>query len=331
MKILGYKEKKGVLRLEPETSNDLWLLEKILKPGDIIKGRTQRSIKIQRGDQEVRTERRTITVRLCAEKVDFSEDGSEIRVNGKILEGPEEVEHGYHTFEIRVNEPVSIERQWKKFELDKIYAAKIKHPRIMICVLDDSECTIAMLTERLQFLVNMQGVSGKTYGEADKTSYFSNIIKYIEEKDFDFLIVAGPGFTKEAIAKELKEKGVTMLVDSVSHTGEAGVQEVLKRGAVERLYHNSQIHKQTILVEKFFEELARDGKIVYGAKETEIAVKMGAVEELLISDILVRENEQLLGEAEKMGGKVHIIESHHEAGKRFANFGVAGFLRYRTE
>ncbi len=332
MKILKIDEKNSSVRLQPETPDDLWLLEKILKPGDMVKGRTQRSIKIQRGDQQIRTERKTIVVKLCAEKIDFNQEGSELRINGKIIEGPEEVEHGYHTFEIRINEPVEIQRAWKKYELEKIRAARVRHPKIMMCVMDDSECTLAMLTERLEILANIRGVSGKTYGQEDKSGYFANIIEYLKEKDFDFLVVAGPGFAKEALAEKIRDNmDVKITVDSVSHAGEPGVHELLKRGVVERLHHDSQIHKQTILVEKFFELISKDSKVVYGPDNTKKAVEIGAVEELLISDGLVRENEDILESVEKMGGKVSIIESHHEAGKRFASFGIAGFLRFKTD
>lgn len=327
MKILKKDLKEGLVSVRPENLDDLWLLKKIISSGDVISGKTLRSLKIQRGDQAVKTERKQIFVKLSAEKIDFNEN--QLRVSGKIIECSEG-ERGYHAFEIMINEAVTIQREWTKYDLQRVEDAKVKHPKILICVLDYTECDFAFLTERLSYLTNIRGVSGKSYGEEGTERYFKEVCDYISEKSCDKIIVAGPGFVKDKIFEMLKERGIkNAFCDSVSNTGDNGIQEVLRRGIVGKIMKNSAITEQTMLVEEFFSRLLKGRKVVYGLAEVKKAVDMGAVEKLLISDTLVKDNDALLKVAEKFGAEIKIIDVHHEAGKRlFEIGGIAAFLRY---
>jgi protein pelota len=72
-------------------------------------------------------------------------------------------------------------------------------------------------------------------------------------------------------------------------------------------------------------------KIAYGIKETQNAMNVGAVEQLLILDSQVPNNN--MGEAmdmvENMKGDVMVISSEHEGGKQLESLGgVAAILRY---
>ena len=332
MKIIKKDVKHNIITVKPETEDDLWVLEKIVMPGDLISGKTIRGIEIERGDKREKV-KKTIFVKISAEKVEYSEN--QLRVGGKIIEGPEDVSHSYHTFEIKVGNPVTIEKEWSKYMIDELYAARKKREPILICVLDDEEASFALLTERLKQLTTIKGVTGKSLGEADKRNYYKELVKYMEDVSKRFgankIILAGPGFTKENLIKQIKDDfRKKIFVDTVAHTGETGIQEVLKRGIVDKIIKDSSISEETQLVEKFFEEISKNGPVTYGEEEVKKAVDMGAVEKLLISDTFVRRNEQLLKSTEQKGGSVKIISTEHEAGKRLENMGgIAAFLRYK--
>ena len=301
MKITEKDMKHGIVTVVPETQDDLWLLEKIIAPGDSVSGHTVRSIKILQGDREVRSEKRRIFVKLRAEKIDFS--GEQLRVGGLITESSEG-DRSHHAFEIEVNRPVTVEKDWKNYEI-----------------------------ERLETLATIHGSTGKSMGEHDSSAYYAEIISYIKGKQFHACILAGPGFTKENIMKILKEKEPELarktFTDSVSYAGDPGIQEVLRRGIVEKIVRDSAVAEQTKLVEDFFAAVSMSGKAAYGAGNTKDAIDAGAVQTLLVSDGKARECEGLMKLAEKYGGKVKIIDSHHDAGKRFLNFGgIGAFLRY---
>jgi len=329
MKIIKNELKYNRLALKPETLDDLWVLEKIISKGDIISGSTVRVIKIDRGESNTKV-RKKIFVKLSAEKIEFNEN--QLRVAGKIMESSEG-EHGYHSFEIVPDEIFTLEHEWKNYELEKIKKARVKNPKILICAIDYSEADFAMLTERLEILANIRGSTGKSYGTVDDNSYFNSLLDFIREKDCDAIIIAGPGFAKDSLIKFIKEKNPELLkkitLDSVSHTGISGIRELFSRGTIEKINQNSSMAEQTNLVEKFLLAI-KDEKASYGKKEVEKAIELGAVDTLLISEKMVRENEELLKKTEKMGGTVKIIDSHHEAGEKLYNLGGFGaILRYK--
>jgi stalled ribosome rescue protein Dom34 len=71
--------------------------------------------------------------------------------------------------------------------------------------------------------------------------------------------------------------------------------------------------------------------VTYGAAEVEDALSRGAAEKLLVSDVLVRSKngEQLLDLARKTHCDFMIINTMHEAGKKFEGIGgVAALLRF---
>lgn len=336
MRIVKLDLKHNILKLKPETSEDLYVLEKILKPGDIISGKTLRSITIRRGDQTIKGEKRWIYVKIRAETIKFNEHANELRVKGKMIEAPEDVELSYHTFEIKLGEVVEIQHEWKKYEIDKLKEMKVKRPKIVICVLDDEECDIALLNGSLRPGGKIHGTHGKRYEsdiESKRKKYFEKIAKRLEEVDCERIIIVGPGFAKEDLFKHIKEKhsevAKKIVIDSVSHTGEAGINEVFRRGIIDRVVKDSLLVKETKLIEKFFEKLAKNDLVVYGIKETKRALELGAVDTLIVSDVLIRNNESLLDLAEKTGAKIKIISTNHDAGKRFLGLGgVGGFLRF---
>lgn len=337
MRILKKDLKKGIVKLVPETIEDLYILEKILRPGDVIAGKTLRSMTIMRGDQVIKGEKKWISVRLKVENVKLSEHANELRVKGKIIEAPEDVELAYHTFEIKLGREVEIERKWKEYEIEKLKELKIKRPKIVICVLDDEECDITILNGSLKQAGKVRGVRGKRYDnniEDKRKQYFESVAKRLEEIECERIVIAGPGFAKDELAKLIKERHPELMkkivIDSVAHTGEAGINEVFRRGIVDRVVKDSLLAKETKLVEKFLERLAKDELVVYGLEETKKALEVGAVDTLLISDVMLRDNEALLELAEKIGAKIKIISSNHDAGKRFLGLGgIGGFLRFK--
>lgn len=333
MKIIKKDLRHNKLVVKPETEDDLWLLEKIIQPGDSVSGKTVRSIVVERGDKREKVKKK-IFAKIAVEKVEFT-DGI-LRAGGKIVEASEGVPHAHHSFEIEVGGLVIIEKDWHKYHLDQLAAAQKRQPKILICVLDDESADFATLTNRLRHDASIKGITGKSLGEQDKSPYYREVIRYLKEalkRGAEKIIIAGPGFTKDNIMKLVKsEKELSgkVFTDSLAHTGRTGVQEVLKRGIVDKILKDSRISDETRLVEKFFEELGKEGNVAYGREEVKKAVEMGAVETLLISDTMVRDNEEVMKKAEQMGALVKIISTEHESGKRLLSMGgFAAFLRYK--
>ncbi len=327
----SFDKKHDIGRLTPENVNDLWILSDIIKPGDIVTGKTTRSLEIRRGEERVKTKRKPVVLTIEVEKVDFSE---RLRLGGKIVEGPEDIKKGYHTIEVKPGSFITVNKTWKNWEINKIKAAAKKSEPVFICILDESEADFYILEEKVRHLLHLTGGLGKGMGESKKPEYYGKILSELKKADTKKIIIAGPGFAKEEIQKLVKEKAKDIsekiVIDSLSHTGEVGLQELLKRGIIERIATDSRIVEETNIVEKLFGEIAKEGKVVYGLKETKQALEAGAVEVLLISDVKAREFEDLLEKAEKTRTKIMIISSQHQSGEKLLGMGgIAGFLRYK--
>ncbi len=222
-----------------------------------------------------------------------------------------------------------------RYQLDKVYKAKKQQPSILIVVLDRNECDLGFLQNDLKHIEGPRRSGGKMMEGDDIKQYYGNCIKLIKNylDRVEKVVIAGPGFSKEEIQKIIKEKepeiSKKLIMENAAHTGINGIREVINRGTMERVLKNSRIGEESQLVKKFFEEISKEGEVVYGIDEVKRALEMGAVEKLIISEHIVKENEKLLEKTEKQRGEIEIISNDHEAGKRFKKFQVAGFLRFR--
>jgi len=101
MKILGKNLKQGEVKVKVETPEDSWYLSQLIDPGDILKGKTSRKIKVT---EEAEATKKLVFMALTVEKVEFSKTTHALRASGKILEGPEDVPRGsYHTFNLELH------------------------------------------------------------------------------------------------------------------------------------------------------------------------------------------------------------------------------------
>ena len=101
------------------------------------------------------------------------------------------------------------------------------------------------------------------------------------------IIVGGPGFVKDKLLDddylhhELQEKVITR--KSLDVSGEAGLSQLVEKAEDE--IEDSQVVKEKNLVNEFFDNLQKEnGKSEYGVEQVEEALKMGAVETVLVSE-----------------------------------------------
>ena len=78
--------------------------------------------------------------------------------------------------------------------------------------------------------------------------------------------------------------------------------------------------------------------IAIGFEEIENATQMGATEHLFITDTLIRGSdkskklyiEDIINNVERIGGKIHILNTNHPAGEQLNNLGsIVAVLRYK--
>ncbi len=348
MKVLMTNIKKGEVKVAVESNDDLWYLSTLIEPNDLVSGRTLRKMKL--GSAEKESVRKSVFMKIKAEKIEFSKTTNSLRVLGTIVEGPEDVSKGsHHSFSIEIGTRININKQkWLSYQIDRLKeAAQSKLPKILICVFDREESFFALMTRTgYRLLSKIKGdVAKKAVDTKPKGGFYEKIIKQLEDYDkrhkLDRIIIASPAFWKEELMKVLKNSDLKkkIIQASCSSADESAITEVLKRDETKEALKLERTSKEIKAVELLLQEISKNAKAVYGLKETKKAAELGAVETLLITDNLIQkyrqENkfeilDQIMKSVDNARGKIMIILGDHEGGKKLKGLGgIAGLLRFQ--
>lgn len=331
MKVLGENLKENFMRIKVDVEEDLWHLKFIIEPGDLIGMKSLRTS--AKGKEKI-----PVFLKLNVEKIEYNVKN--IKVLGIIKEAPEDVSKGHHSFFIEVGTVFDLQKEWKKYHLDRIKRALISEKyRFLVCLIEKEVATFSIITEiGIENLAEVEsGIQGKMFKSDRTEEEFYGDLKGLVERNregVDKIIIAGPGFEKESFSKylkhELPELAGKILVEGTSTTGTAGIQELLKMGSIEKILRKSRIFQEIKFVEKFLTELKK-GNALNKKEAIAKALDYGAVEHLLVLNEAVKENVDFMEKAEKQGGKIHIIHEDHDSGKILKNFGGLGaILRFKV-
>ena len=347
MKIVFKDLKHGELKLVAENLDDLWHLYNIIDENDLVRAVTFRTSEDIKDDKirSKKSEKKRMKLGIRISEIKFHEFSDRLRLHGTIVEGPQDL-GSFHTLNITADkmDPISIiKNRWQDYQLQRINeAVKQRNETIVVFVsLDEDNATIAVLRQSGVQVITEIGSnrSGKMFEAKDNSKeYFSEILTILKANMSEKtpLIVVGPGFTREHFVKYGREKKPELFTKTHNHStgcaGINGIHEAIKTGIVKQITSENRVVYETELVEKLLEEIKKDGLASYGEKEVINALKNGAVNRLLISDILVRtkKGEQLLNLAKQNNSDFTIINTMHESGKKFESMGgVAALLRFK--
>ncbi len=328
----GFDLKHNIGKITPENADDLEVLRKVLREGDLITAKTLRSIEIRRGEEKIKAGKRFYVLTIQLEKIGLD---NVLKLGGKIVEGPEEVERGYHTLEIEPGTFTTVIHNWKSWEIDWIKSMQVKIENILVCVLDEREADFYSLRARYIHLLHLTAESsGKMYESRREAEYLSNVLKELERKagKFNKIIIAGPGFARDNLNNLIKQRARDIINkiknDFTYQTGELGIKELLKKGLIENLVKESRISKETYLVELLLSNL-KEGKAVVGLEKVKENLINGMVDTVLVSDSKIKEYESVLDSAENLKSRIMIISSGHPSGEQLLGLGgLAALLRY---
>jgi len=345
MRLVFKDLKKGIIKLIPENMDDLWHLYNIIDKGDLVKALTFRTVE-QKGDKirAKKGEKKPMVLTIRVENVEFHDFSDRLRIHGIIEEGPQDI-GSHHTINLKAGdykEITIIKEKWAPHHLRRIDEALRSRGKndVIVISLDDEEACIAVIRNSgVQIIAEIEsGKSGKLYESEDREKeYFARIVNVVKNLEEDIpIVISGPGFTKERFASCGKEKEPEIFrrvfLCSSGNAGVNGVYEVIKSGMIDRIVSDNRVIKETRLIERFIEELAKDGAVTYGKKEVLDALNIGAVSHLLILDSIAKtkEGEDILTLARDRGANFTIINSKIEAGKKLEGFGgIVAFLRFK--
>ncbi len=357
MQVLHKDLKRGIIKLLPQTLDDIYSLSLLIRPGDIVVAKTTR--RIRRSTQDVdrpdEGRRETFSLGVKVEQAEITGFSDSLRVHGIIVEGPEDKIdlHSHHSLSIKLNEPITIKKeQWTREDLLQVEEAveSSKQAPLIIVGMESDEAVVALVSSHSTRIIGefrptvSRKASSPKEHEQETKRFWLELAEHLEhlrkKHEPDAIIVAGPGFWKEnfvqfATRKFPSLKGI--LLSAVASTGgRVGIAEVLSRGIPAKLAEKRRAILESELVNEVMKRLGKgEHTVTYGYDTVSRAVTYGAVEHLLVLDKMLADLdlrprlEKLLREARNLGAKTTIISSFHETGKLIEGLGgIVALLRY---
>lgn len=232
-------------------------------------------------------------------------------------------------------------------EVDEVFGLLvIDRQQATIGILEGKQIKVLrVLTSGVPGKVRAGGQSAQRFARVTEglaKEFFRRVSEAMKEIFFDMpklkgLLVGGPIPTKEDFLDEgelvtkLKEKVIA--VKDIGYVDEHGL-ELLVEQSWEDIAQQELIKEKNILT-KFFDTLGKKReKATYGYEKTKVALERGAVELLLISDKLPKDQiKELEALAEASSCEVVIIGTENQDGEQFLNLtsGVGAVLRFQID
>ncbi|MBI5635615.1 mRNA surveillance protein pelota [Candidatus Micrarchaeota archaeon] len=343
----SFDRKSGLLKIWPQSSEDLWHLQKVLCPNDVVSGHSTRRFKAERGNERGDSgEKKHVFLTIKLSNVEFSENANKLRLTGKILSGtPEEfVSVGeHHTIDIEVGAQVAVQKTpsaYEKYVLESA-AKKSKKPKALIVAVEEKTAAFYELSALgLKKLFELENSASKrdkeSFDELEK-KFNSQLLTAIGEKNPPAIALIGPGFAKDAFKRFAQNQNPAlskkMFLEHAHGVLPSDVNHLLKTGLLEKMLGEQQYATQLAELEEFKKSIGRnDGLYAYGFADVKKAVELAAADKILVLDELMRKDDKtqrLLELAEKTKAALVVMESDNDAGKQFAGFQIACRLRYK--
>ncbi len=330
MRILTLDIKKGHVKLNPENLDDLWLISELLKQGDLVGMRSLRKIKLSLGDRS-ESEKKPMFLKLSVASTKFQEYTGNLRIKGEIVEGPEDIK-GSHSFSIDEKSIVEIWKDLSPLDIDMLKKSKLKQVEVAFVLLDRDEALIVHGGKKFWI---KSGLPSKRSDEVeDYRSFFGQIKMRLKEISPEYVVVAGPGFTKDKFSSSLEMRHV---VEGASSVSESGMREVISRGALEKIGAVIREAEEQKAVDRVFNNI-HNNKAFYGWDDVLNFVEQKNVLELVVSSKFISESikskkysklRSIIEKIKYTGGKIMLIGRNKDTQSRLDGLGgIAGLKRW---
>lgn len=354
MKIIEKNLNQGYVKVVPDSQDDLWHLYNVVYKGDEVYAYSSRAIKSDTEYSRPKSgERVSAFMGVRVESVSWDKFLGKLRIHGLICLAPDVIPpSAHHTLSISLNQPVTIvKKEWPKHLLDRLERASETEKPMLIVALDDEGFAIAETKQygveiKVEERVKLPGkLEAEKRGSATKT-YFHRVLETLNQlwiQKHSPIVIVGVGFVKNDFARFVSDEAGEInksVVDikSVNNGGVAGIYEALRSGVLLKAAAQLRVVDENESMEEVMKRLGKgEGTVTYGLTEVENAVKIGAVEKLIVADSLLREAEderrvdleKLMREVEKRNGSITVISTENEAGNKLLGLGgIAALLRF---
>lgn len=347
MIVTSFIPKQGICSLIVESSDDLWVLRRLINPGDTVVTKSSRvSKKEDEYSRPDRGERVKVTIALSVEQVSLDSEVGRLRVRGRITESSDESvsTSGTHSVSISPGYGLTLrKRDWSSLDTTILESAK-EGKRFLLVAMDRREAGIGLLGgSHLQILSTVEsGASGKGVQEVNMEPYIRKIVSVLRNswREGSEIVVAGPGHTKLSLAKEVSSDPAmgknSVVVEGFDLAGADGVRGLIKFDGFKKVASDSLVVEVQSIVQDAITRISRgEGTVAYTLPRVKQGADAGAIEVCVVSDDVFSQNSdeqevvEVLNRIEATKGKVYLCDSSLETGKQVSSFGgIIAILRY---
>jgi len=338
------KKEFGLYRIRIDSDDDLWTLARICVKGrsiGMLGERRDQTTAGQEGGRAKVAERKKMWIKLAIESNEFHTFSENLRVHGIIEEAQFDLgSHHTHIIEIRDEIEITSNKEFPDVDHDLISQAckNSGKAKVVILVVETDEAIMFELTGRGIREVStwtMRGggkYSGSKMSEGVSKSFFEKVSNEANEtiSEGTPVVICGPGHAREKLAPLIS--GPKKIV-ATSMGGRGAANEVITEGLAGDILAEHAFVQETSLLEEAWKRISTNGPVAYGREMIEKSLAEGAIETLLISADLVREDDwqDITSALSEIGAKLVQCSTDHDAGDQLLGMGGAvALLRFKV-
>ena len=341
--------KHGVVSLKLSLADDVWYLSHIISPGDTIRMKSERKIKLGDNNSNTKVIRKIVVLTLSIISVDLTESMDQLRVKGTVLSGPEDVPHGsHHTFSIGLDDSFTLTKSsWPSYVRSKLDdAVKNTAQAVLLVLFDNGQALFSLLRQvGIEHLAELKGNGAKKqYSNTDGSDFYADIAAQITTYNKQYaltgVVAASPAFWKQYLEKKLADD-VKKKVSFVETTviARAQVSRLLARPELKSLLAHQRLQGEQSFIDALLAHLSKD-EVAYGFDDVKNAASMGALKSLGLTESFLKKSraeefypavDEVLKSVDASDG--HIVFIHDEQLAKTLNGlgGIGGSLRWKIQ
>ncbi|KAJ1378334.1 Translation release factor pelota [Sesbania bispinosa] len=360
----------GTVKIIAQEPDDLWILYNLISPGDVVTAETTRKVHLESSTKSTTASRVKLTLHLKVTCRDFHKDSSTLRVQGRNLDANQYVAAGsFHTFTLETNKPFELRKKlWGPQAIEALNestenstssVSNSSDADVAVVLLQQHQAEIYLLgkgvTTRCSKIENSSSQPARSKANSANVFYREVFSAFVKHVDFDVVknvvIASDATRNKEEFrrfllseAKRLRMKWIEenksriVVVGSGGKNNKGDLGEILGDSAVMNVIKDSKVGMEIRAFRDLWDMVSKNSDLAcYGPKNVESANEMRAIETLLITDELYRNEEigtrqryaGLVKAVKENGGKALVYSSMHVSAPQLAQLtGVAAILRF---
>ncbi|QCD97989.1 protein pelota [Vigna unguiculata] len=344
----------GTAKLMAEEPDDVWVLYNLILPGDVVSADTTRKVHHDSSAKKNTASRVKLTLQLKVTCRDFHKDSSTLRLQGRNLHHNQHVAAGsFHTISLEPNKPFLLQKNlWQNDAVQTLNDTTQKErsnsnatsiPDLAVVLFHPHHAEIHIVAEgATMHCTKVEACpNSRKNGKVSSSVFFRRVLAALVKR-VDFKVLRGVVVTSEEFRafaiSEARKMGIRWIEDNktsvaVVEDGDS-LEKVLSNPAVTVLVKDGRVRA----FRELWEMVCNDsGRACYGSEEVERAREMKAIEILLITDDLYRNEEVgtrqrydgLVKSVKDGGGKALVYSPMHVSAAQLSQLtGVAAILRF---